>query len=241
MRLLYYFERPKNVKIIDIGDNFVTYVATYADGKKQTVRRKIKSLGSSAAHSRAGRIRAVEFIGKFNLGFFKIDTLWLFLLTLSDGTVDIVKEKDGSSACKALITAALGDEENDREEASTATDKKREHLVSEPQIPLEILPNLYSLSVSNLSMKHHTTYENGEKEFDYLTLKCKVNYSLGGRREGKRHLIFTSYDEKGGVLDIRGEGKRYHFTEAGYEIIEVCFDDFGNNPASRISLSVKEI
>ena len=241
MRLLSLFERPKKITVIDVDNNIVTYVAAHADGRKETLRRGIKILSSSAAHSKAGRIKAVEFIGKVNLGFLRNDTRWLFLLTLSDGTMDIVREKDGSAACRALIALALENEDGATSDEYTTVAARRDHVTSEPQIPLEILQNLYSLSVSNLSIKHHITYENGEKEFDYLTLKCKVNYTLNGRREGKRHLIFTSYDERGGVIDIRGESKKYHFTEAGYEFVEVCFDDFGNKPVSKISLSVKEI
>ena len=108
-------------------------------------------------------------------------------------------------------------------------------------LPVDVLPNLYSLAVDQITLRHHQQFSGGRKEFDYVTLKCKVTYRLNGRKEGKRILLFTSYNERGEIEQIRGKHQKYHFTEAGSEFVEVCFDDFGNHPISRISISVKEV
>ena len=108
-------------------------------------------------------------------------------------------------------------------------------------LPVDVLPNLYSLAVDQVTLRHHQQFSGGRKEFDYVTLKCKVTYRLNGRKEGKRILLFTSYNERGEIEQIRGTHKKYHFTEAGFEFVEVCFDDFGNHPIRRITISVKEV
>ena len=108
-------------------------------------------------------------------------------------------------------------------------------------LPVDVLPNLYSLAVDQITLRHHQQFSGGRKEFDYVTLKCKVTYRLNGRKEGKRILLFTSYNERGEIEQIRGTHKKYHFTEAGFEFVEVCFDDFGNHPIRRITISVKEV
>ena len=69
----------------------------------------------------------------------------------------------------------------------------------------------------------------------------KINYYLNGRKEGKRYIIFTSYDTQDRVIEIKGEHKKYTFTEAGNEFVEVCFSDYGNNPVSKIGVSIKEV
>lgn len=115
------------------------------------------------------------------------------------------------------------------------------HSIDELNTPIEILPNLYSLSLSNVAIKHEVTYEKGVRKYDYVTLKCRVNYKLNGRNEGKRRIIFTSYDSNGGVQAIRGEYDVYRFTDAGCEIVEVCFNDCDKNFPARFSVSIQEL
>lgn len=104
-------------------------------------------------------------------------------------------------------------------------------------IPVQILPNEYDLNLSNVSIKH-IICDVGELHFDYVTLKCKVNYSLNGKKAGKRQIIFVSYDTKDGVLEICGDHKEYKFTELGFEFIEICFK---KPQLTGISVYVKEI
>lgn len=115
------------------------------------------------------------------------------------------------------------------------------HTTYELNIPIEVLPNLYSVSLSNISIKHELVYDNGIKKFDYVTLKCRVNYRLNGRKEGKRRIIFTSYDQNDGVLDSWGEHKVFRFTDAGCEIVEVCFNDCDIKYPSKFSVSIQEL
>ena len=119
--------------------------------------------------------------------------------------------------------------------------KQNDRFVEDLNIPVVILPNLYSLNISNLSLKHIRSRISERSVLDYVTLKCKVNYRLNGRKEGKRKIIFTSYNDKDEVVEIRGECDTYKFTEAGYEFVEASFDDYDKKPISKISISVKEI
>jgi hypothetical protein len=104
-------------------------------------------------------------------------------------------------------------------------------------IPVQILPNEYNLRLSNVSIKHVIS-DVGESHFDYVTLKCRVNYSLNGKKEGKRRIIFVSYDAKDGVLEICGSHKEYKFNGLGFEFVEICFD---KPQLTGISVYIKEI
>ena len=107
-------------------------------------------------------------------------------------------------------------------------------------IPVDILPNLYSLSISNISMKHHIQIESGKVSFDYVTFKFQFSYQLNGRREGKRRLIVTSYDSDGGVIEVKGEYDVFRFTEAGVDMMEVCFNQCDKSMPKKISIMVRE-
>lgn len=106
-------------------------------------------------------------------------------------------------------------------------------------IPIEIKPNLYSLALDNVSIKHHLVYREGEVWLDYIALKSDITYSLNGRKEGARRLIFTSYDKKGEVIEVSGDYKSYVFTDAGCDTVEVSFDEKMSKP-SKISVSIRE-
>ena len=104
-------------------------------------------------------------------------------------------------------------------------------------ILVQVLPNEYDLSLTNVSIKHVIS-DVGELHYDYVTLKCRVNYSLNGKKQGKRKIIFVSYDTKDGVLEICGEYKEYKFTELGFEFVEVCFE---KPQLTGISVYIKEL
>jgi len=122
------------------------------------------------------------------------------------------------------------------------TPSVQEDYISETNvdIPVEILPNLYSLSISNISMKHHIQIESGKSSFDYVTFKFQFSYQLNGRREGKRRLIVTSYDSDGGVIEVKGEYDIFRFTEAGVDVMEVCFNKCDKSMPKKISVMVRE-
>ena len=96
-------------------------------------------------------------------------------------------------------------------------------IVKDMDILVQVLPNEYNLSLSNVSIKHEI-HDIGESHFDYVTLKCRVNYSLNGKKPGKRKIVFVSYDSKDGVLEIRGDREDYKFTDLGFDFVEICFE-----------------
>lgn len=104
-------------------------------------------------------------------------------------------------------------------------------------VPIQILPNEYNLSISNVSIKHVVS-DVGESHFDYVMLKCRVNYALNGKKPGKRKIIFVSFDGKDGVLEIRGDHIEYRFTELGFDFLEICFE---KPSLTGISVYVKEM
>ena len=116
----------------------------------------------------------------------------------------------------------------------TGTDNRKETNLN---IPVQVLPNEYALELSNLSVKRVVS-DVGQTHFDYVTLKCKVNYSLNGKKAGKRRIIFVSFDASGGVLELIGEHKEYRFSELGFEFVDICFD---HSEISGISVYVKEM
>ena len=174
----------------------ISYMATYANKSTETFRVNVKLLKSSFYYLANPRMTKAECLGKVYIGMLKTDVRFLFLVTLSDGTVDLIQEQEGTTRCNNVLALSMSDD--DSEEVTTETKAEASPTVETNQwersevdidIPIEILPNLYSLSVSNVSIKHRQTYKNGSKEYDSIAFKCRVNYSLNGRKEGKRYII----------------------------------------------------
>lgn len=238
--------RPSKIKLLNIenphSSAFVTYEATYKDKSSQIIRADVKKLNTSKQYKHNPHIVSEELLGTVYTGLIKSQTRLIFIVTLSDFTVDIIQETEGSAECNAVLAKCVKEERGYSESLSEELEPApTDRLVEDISIPIEVLPNLYAVRLSNVSLKHHLTYENGKKTFDYVTLKCKINYYLNGRKEGKRYIIFTSYDTQDRVIEIKGEHKKYTFTEAGSEFVEVCFSDYGNNPVSKIGISIKEV
>ena len=164
--------------------------------------------------------------------------VFLFVVAIIIGTIWFLSDNSNrkKQATKNMGEKSAGGERTKANDVQCEPEPDRS-IEEDVDLFVEILPNLYSLSLSNVALKRHRTYKNGKKTYDYVTLKCKVNYRLNGRKEGKRYIIFTGYDEKGRVVTVRGKYDKYHFTEVGFEILEICFDDF----ISRISVSVREL
>lgn len=245
-----FFDSPKrvsNIQVLNIEDSgsnvMISYLAINADGSQRNYRKNVKDLRGYNSYPAGGvHIIKTECLGKVYCGIIKSDVRLLFLAKLSDKTMDILQAKEGSSGCNSLLALTLKDDASAGSIQNTGSfhESKTERNVDDIDIPIEILPNLYSISLSNIALKHHRTYKDGKVDFDYVTLKCRVNYKLNGRKEGKKKIIFTSYDAKDGIIQIRGEYDKYHFTEVGYEFVEICFDDYGTTPVKKISVSVKE-
>ena len=154
------------------------------------------------------------------------------------------KEEQAAQSLTHVLNQYVQQKEHEKNFSKESEDSRMIEsgsIVDDVEMPIEILPNLYSLSLSNIALKHHQSFENWEKKFDYVTLKCRVNYCLNGRREGMRHIVFTSYDAKDGVVEICGNYKKYRFTELGYEFVEICFDNFHQKPFCKISVSIREV
>lgn len=238
--------RPIKIKCVNIENDgtaaAVTYTADYSDGSSKNIRANVKCLNTSLNYALERTVVKAELLGKVHIGLIKSRVKYIFLVTLVDNTVDVIQEDEKSVRCKNLSSKANG--RVSVESACTnpqTSDFGNCKMVEDIDIPIEILRNLYSLSISNVALKHHQTYSDGKKQFDYVTLRCRINYCLNGRKEGKRCIVFTSYDEKDRVVEICGTHKKYHFTETGFEIVETCFDDYGDKPISKISISVNEV
>ena len=248
-------ERPIKIKLLNVQNHsssaIISYSATLANKTVKNVNANVKYLNSSLLYLVNPYITKVEFLGKVYIGAIKNDVRMVFLVTLSDHTVDIVQEKVGTTRCNNLLARATGqdadtgttDKTNTRaSNNSTATASTNiQNSMEDIDIPIEILPNLYSLSISNLSIKLGKYYWNDGRKSETVYVKCRVNYALNGRKEGKRYIIFTSYDDKDGVIEIRGDYDKYHFTAAGYEFVEVFFPDYDKFPINKISISIKEV
>ena len=109
----------------------------------------------------------------------------------------------------------------------------------ELDIPIEILPNQYSLSIDNVNIVQKIGKHSWGSDFNYITLKFRINYSLNDKKEGKRRLIVTSYDKNDNIVDIQGDIYSYYFNNAGVEICEYCFNNTKTVP-SKFSVSVRE-
>lgn len=106
-------------------------------------------------------------------------------------------------------------------------------------IPVEIMPNLYSLELHDVAMKHHIGRV-GKYDSNYVTMGFRFSYHLNGRKEGKRRLIITSYNANGELLEIKGDFTPFIFTEAGIDVMQICFNNCEKKMPARITVLVRE-
>ena len=106
-------------------------------------------------------------------------------------------------------------------------------------LPIEILPNMYELALHNITMKHHIT-PLGKDVLNYVTVGFRFSYHLNGRKEGKRRLIVSSYNAAGELLEIKGDITPFVFTDAGADVMKVCFNNCDKNMPARVTVSVRE-
>lgn len=96
IRLLHVEDRGSKV--------FLSFTATYKNGQKKTVRTNVKNLsGYYGSGAKPKPITHAEMLGGVYCGLLKTDARLIFLATLSDGTVQLVQEKEGSYGCKKLL------------------------------------------------------------------------------------------------------------------------------------------
>lgn len=107
-------------------------------------------------------------------------------------------------------------------------------------IPIEVLSNVYGLSVEHPTVQYKKeTYSSG-KVFEHISIDCELHYQLNGRKEGKRSFVFSYYDQNGNVIS-HNETKPYRFTESGMEIVHIEHYVSRNDLPKKIGVSVKEL
>lgn len=241
-------KRPTKIKLLNVENKsskaIITYMATYADKSTQNIRMPVQYLRSSFYYLSNPRIIKAECLGKVYIGFIKSDVRLIFLVTLSDGTMDMIQEQEGTTRCNNLLAKTMNEdpsEDTHKDTYKNTTTKSNKtgdrRMEKDMNIPIQILPNEYNLSVANVSLKHVIS-DVGTSHFDYVSLKCRVNYSLNGKKAGKRKIVFVSYDTKGGVLEICEQYPETKFTDVGFEFVKINFD---KPQLTGISVYVKEL
>lgn len=106
-------------------------------------------------------------------------------------------------------------------------------------IPIEVLSNVYDLSVAHPSVQHKTEAYGSGKTFEYISIDCELHYNLNGRKEGKRSFVFSYYDQTGNLV-AHNETTAYRLTESGMEIVHIEHYVSRNDLPKKIGVSVKE-
>ncbi|MBR4867515.1 MAG: hypothetical protein IKU10_00005, partial [Clostridia bacterium] len=213
--------RPIAIQLLNVENHstvgIISYLATYENGFSKNFRVNVKAMKSAQVYRSTPYVVGAQCLGKVYVGWIKTDVRVLFCIKLSDGTMDMIQEREGTRSCNKMLALSCESDPTIETPSSSPPERKEASSVRDVKIPVEVLENLYSLSLSNVAIKRHVTYENGKKESDYITLKCKINYNLNGRKEGKRHIIFAGYDQKDQIIALRGEYDAYHFNASGHE------------------------
>lgn len=103
-------------------------------------------------------------------------------------------------------------------------------------IPIEILPNNYALSLEHVSIMYH---DHGNLK--YMTVKGEVRYQYTGAKNKKCNILFIGYDEDDKVKDIQGKNTIYKINNTGCDVFEICFSNcYENNMIHRIGVLMKE-
>lgn len=82
----------------------ITFKVRYFDNTVRTIRTNVKNLGGYSVGFLPKPIRCAEFLGKVYIGILKSDVRLLFVAAMTDGTVQLLQEKQGSSGCTKLLS-----------------------------------------------------------------------------------------------------------------------------------------
>ena len=107
-------------------------------------------------------------------------------------------------------------------------------------IPIEVLSNIYSLSIEHPTVKYiKETLKNG-KTFEHISIDCEIHYNLNGRKEGNRYFVFSYYDQSGNIVS-HSETTGYRLTDSGMEIAHIEHYVPWSNIPQKIGVSVREV
>lgn len=89
-----------------ISNIIINYAQTYSDGRRKVCRRNVKFLDGYGAWLMPKPIVSAECIGKVYCGVLRNDERLLFIVKLSDGLVQLIQSKEGTSDCLKLFEFA---------------------------------------------------------------------------------------------------------------------------------------
>jgi len=100
--------KTKAIRLLDVSDHgsnvWVTFQVCYKDGSKKVVRSHVKDLGRYYRCSGSPKpVKKAEHLGTVYCGMLKTDRRTLFVVTLTDDTVQLIQVKEGSGEYRKLM------------------------------------------------------------------------------------------------------------------------------------------
>ena len=100
--------KTKSIKLLDVNDHgrhvWVTFQVCYRDGTKKVVRSHVKDLCRYYRRNGSPKpIQKAEYLGCAYCGMLKTDGRALFLVTLTNDTVQLIQAKEGSGEYLKLM------------------------------------------------------------------------------------------------------------------------------------------
>jgi hypothetical protein len=138
-------KRPVDIKLLNVENDgskaMISYKATYADKSSKNIRINVKYLSTYFWYSGTGsHIIKAECLGKVYIGLLKNDVRLLFLVTLSDRTMDLLQAKEGTNSCNTLLAKSLGEDQHNSDDSKTKTDNRTLYRTS-PAEPYKLNQN----------------------------------------------------------------------------------------------------
>ena len=89
-----------DIYILNVEDEYISYVETYEDGTEKIRRSKTKSFG---AYYETNDIVSVVTVGLVDLGFISVDSRCIFIVTHKDLSKEILVAKEGGPIFNELL------------------------------------------------------------------------------------------------------------------------------------------
>jgi len=101
-------KRTASIKLLEVSDLgshvWVTFQVCYKDGAKKVVRSHVKDLGRYYRLNGSPKpIKKAEYLGTVYCGMLKTDGRTLFIVTLTDDTVQLIQVREGSGEYLKLM------------------------------------------------------------------------------------------------------------------------------------------
>ncbi len=214
-------KKPIRIGIFNIENRitsvYINFAEYFSDGSHLIQRKDAADLGTCYSFYSPKPIKSAEYVEKVQCGILKNDSRFLFIITLNDGSVELIQAREGSNEVLALLQMSgypveymsvgslysYGHGQSRSANPQTIYELDKNELPQgEYVIGRDIPPGTYDFSLkygNSGSLEIYALDENGNRNYSTYS-----NYHVGLSEEYEHKEVVHVKCDLGHILKIRG-------------------------------------